>query len=93
MPNQPIDKNTRFTGGAKVVLKRTDERYCSGMSDEFWGKARIAHIALQDQPLAAFVEAALSEKGFSGTPFQIAAFAPEISLIIVNADLTPQHLH
>lgn len=88
-----VDLKRRFTGGVKVVFKKTDERYCSGMSDESWGKARIAHIALQDQPLVAFVEAALCEKGFAGTPFQIAAFTPEIGLIIVNVTLTPPHLH
>lgn len=88
-----IDTGPKFTGGLKIIFKKTEERYCSGMSDESWGRARIGNIALQDQPLSAFVEAALCEKGLYGRSYQIVEFAPEISLIIVNADLTSRNTH
>lgn len=58
------------------------------MDDQSWGKSRIGHKALANQPLSAFVQAALCEKGLEGRGFEIVAFAPEIGLIIVNADLT-----
>ncbi len=88
MSDQPIDPNTRFTGGAKIIFKKPEERYCSGMEDDYWGKDRIGHIAHANQPLSAYVQAALCEKGCEGQDFEIVAFAPEIGLIIVNADLT-----
>jgi len=79
--------------GVKIVFKKLEERYCSGMNDQYWGKACLGRVSLENQLLTTFVEAVLCEKGLEGMTFEIVAFASKIRLIAINADLILRKRH